>query len=291
MAYLSENTKILMFDGSFKNIQDIKKGDFIMGDDNNKRLVINKFQNSDFLYEISSKNSCKNNLIKDSKFIVNKYHKLVLFNKFKDDEGNPLNYSKILSVEEYLNSSNKFKKKYFLSKNNKEIKFHNYLFKYDSFQFGKFIISDSIHYSIPDDYKLSSIDNRYDLLKGIYSFNPNYIYKNNTTMIYIEHFCFNLCKDIQWIARSLGLTCKIRKNLNNDNYRCILYGSNLFKFFIDNDKGLVLYKNYNYINKNKSHFHNLYKFNIKPLGFMNYYTLEVENNKNFLLNDFDVIKG
>jgi len=290
MAYLSENTKILMFDGSFKNVQDIKKGDFIMGDDNNKRLVINKFQNSDFLYEISCKNSCKNNLIKDSKFIVNKYHKLLLFNKFKDNDGNPLNYSKTLSVEEYLQSSNKFKKKYFLSKNNKEIKFHNYLFKYDAFQFGKFIISDCINYSIPDDYKLSSIDNRYDLLKGIYSFNPRHIYKNNTTMIYIEHFCFNICKDIQWIAQSLGLTCKIRKNLNNNNYRCILYGSNLFKFFIDNDKGLD--KNYiNTVEKNKYNFHNLYKFNIKPKAFMNYYTLEIENNKNFLLNDFDVIKG
>jgi hypothetical protein len=282
MAYLSENTKILMFDGSTKNIQDIKEGDFIMGDDNNKRLIINKFQNYDFLYEISSKNSSKNNIIKDSKFIVNKFHKLLLFNKLKD----PLNNSKTLSIEEYLQSSNKFKKKYFLSKNKKEIKFNNYIFKYDAFQFGKLIISDCIYYSIPDDYKLSCIDNRYDLLKGIYSFNPRHIYKNNTTMIYIEHFCFNLCKDIQWIARSLGLTCKIRKNLNNNNYRCILYGANLFKFFVDNEK----INNYPK-ESDKSYFHNLYKFNIKRLGFINYYTLEVENNKNFLLDDFDVIKG
>lgn len=37
---LGRNTKVLMFDGTVKNVQDIKVGDLLMGDDSTARTVL-----------------------------------------------------------------------------------------------------------------------------------------------------------------------------------------------------------------------------------------------------------
>lgn len=69
------NTKILMFNGKFKNVQDIKVGDQIMGDDSTKRNVISLGQGIDVMYKIICSDG--------SSFTVNEQHILCLRDKHK----------------------------------------------------------------------------------------------------------------------------------------------------------------------------------------------------------------
>ena len=52
---LGIDTKILMFDGTIKNVQDIKVGDILMGDDSKPRNVLTLARGREQMYKISSK--------------------------------------------------------------------------------------------------------------------------------------------------------------------------------------------------------------------------------------------
>jgi hypothetical protein len=64
------NTKLLMFDGSVKVVQDIVEGDLLMGDDSTPRTVLSLARGRDEMYEISS--------TKGTKYTVNNEHILCL---------------------------------------------------------------------------------------------------------------------------------------------------------------------------------------------------------------------
>ena len=70
---LGYNTPILMYDGTIKKVQHIKKGDIIMGDDFKCRLVYSTTTGTDLLYEITQTNGIT--------YVVNKEHILTLFDK------------------------------------------------------------------------------------------------------------------------------------------------------------------------------------------------------------------
>ena len=93
-------TKVLMWDGTSKNVEDVKIGDIVMGDDNTPRNVLELFHDFDEMYEIVP--------IRGTPYTVNRLHDLVLigtgiYNKNKD---------KIIeiSVEDYLKQNTVFKK-------------------------------------------------------------------------------------------------------------------------------------------------------------------------------------
>ena len=65
-----KNTPILMFDGTIKKIQDIKKGELIMGDDSKKRKVLSLARGTDKMYDVIP--------IKGEKYTVNQEHILCL---------------------------------------------------------------------------------------------------------------------------------------------------------------------------------------------------------------------
>lgn len=69
----AENTPILMWDGTTKLSQDIKVGDLLVGDDGNKRTVLETFNGLDKLYKIKQSNGCE--------YTVNSKHHLVLKSK------------------------------------------------------------------------------------------------------------------------------------------------------------------------------------------------------------------
>jgi hypothetical protein len=64
------DTPIIMHDGNIKKVQDIKIGDYIMGDDSKKRKVLSLVRGEDEMYEIIP--------VKGDKFIVNQEHILCL---------------------------------------------------------------------------------------------------------------------------------------------------------------------------------------------------------------------
>ena len=63
-------TKVMMFDGSFRNVEDVKVGEQVMGDDSTARNVLELCYNSDEMFKIVPKSG--------EPYTVNKQHKLVL---------------------------------------------------------------------------------------------------------------------------------------------------------------------------------------------------------------------
>lgn len=69
----ARDTKVLMYNGSVKNIQDIKVGDVLMGPDSKPRHVKNTHSGTDDLYEVNSK--------RFGKFMCNSKHKIQLLER------------------------------------------------------------------------------------------------------------------------------------------------------------------------------------------------------------------
>lgn len=51
MSY--KGTKVLMYDGSIKNVEDIVIGDILMGDDSTPRVVQELYNGTDQLYKVT----------------------------------------------------------------------------------------------------------------------------------------------------------------------------------------------------------------------------------------------
>lgn len=108
----SKDTKILMYDGTIKKVQEIECGDKLMGDDGKPRTVKVLFTGEQDMYKIYLDN--------DEHFIVNKNHRLALKNKFKDNiySGIDLYEQEIYWLEwyEYLENVPVKRKTAFISK-------------------------------------------------------------------------------------------------------------------------------------------------------------------------------
>lgn len=89
-----KGTKILMYDGSYKKVENIQLNDLIMGIDSKSRKVLNLHSGKDQLYKIKP--------IKGDSFIVNSKHILSLK---KTGTNNTIN----ISVEDYLQTNKTFK--------------------------------------------------------------------------------------------------------------------------------------------------------------------------------------
>ncbi len=100
---LGEGTKVLMYSGELKNVEDIKVGDLLMGDDSTPRRVLSLARGREEMYWVRQN--------KGIDYRVNKSHILSLKrsrNGGKHRHGDVLN----ISVEEYLQKSGKFKSNY-----------------------------------------------------------------------------------------------------------------------------------------------------------------------------------
>ncbi len=103
---LSLGTPILMYNGSIKNVEDIKVGDKLMGDDSKPRTVLSLARGREEMYDIIP--------IKGPKYTVNKSHILSLkYNTIKPSGIKGSGYTKKfekgdildISVDDYLNLS------------------------------------------------------------------------------------------------------------------------------------------------------------------------------------------
>lgn len=110
----SKGTKILMYDGSWKNVEDIIVGDKIMGDDGTVRNVLSLHRGVDDMYKITP--------TKSKPFIVNSGHILPVIsnNKRRND------YLKVtyISVKDYLNKSKTYKHTHLIFNNKSQIEFN-----------------------------------------------------------------------------------------------------------------------------------------------------------------------
>lgn len=100
---LGKGTKVLLFDGSLKNVEDVKVGDLLMGDDSMPRKVLSLARGQEKMYWIRQN--------KGIDYRVNESHILSLKrsrNEGKYQKGEVLN----ISVKDYLSKSDKFKSNY-----------------------------------------------------------------------------------------------------------------------------------------------------------------------------------
>lgn len=102
--------QILMFDGTLKNIKDIKIGDSLMGPDSAPRTVLRLFSGEDTMYKVVPK--------KGAPFVVNQHHVLSLRGtkyrpcRCKNEVFCKHNRIRNLTVEEFLNKSKSFRGNY-----------------------------------------------------------------------------------------------------------------------------------------------------------------------------------
>jgi superfamily II DNA or RNA helicase len=92
---LGKDTEILMYDGTFKKVQDVKVGDLLMGDDSKPRNVLTLARGREQMYKISSK--------KGDSYICNESHILSL--KSSSNHSKKIKKGDIIdiSVIDYLN--------------------------------------------------------------------------------------------------------------------------------------------------------------------------------------------
>ena len=100
---MGKGTKILMFDGTLKNVEDIIVGDKLMGSDSTPRTVLSLARGREEMYWIRQN--------KGIDYRVNKSHILSLKKSRQEGSGNRGDIINI-SVEDYLKKSDKFKSNY-----------------------------------------------------------------------------------------------------------------------------------------------------------------------------------
>ncbi|MHA1789179.1 MAG: Hint domain-containing homing endonuclease [Candidatus Helarchaeota archaeon] len=107
----AKGTEILMFDGSVKNVEDIKIGDKLLGIDGSERNVINYHTGKDTMFEIIPN--------RGNNFIVNSEHLLYLTRKIYNKH-KPYNFikeeTKIISVKDWFKLPKREKIQYKLKK-------------------------------------------------------------------------------------------------------------------------------------------------------------------------------
>jgi hypothetical protein len=166
-------TKVLMYDGTIKNVEQVVVGDQVMGWDSTPRTVLELCRNNDVMYKINP--SIWNG------YTVNSEHILVMRNK--QEEVIELTVKKYLSLSELKKSTLLIFKR--------PVEFKHQQTEIDPYTFGKGYKHTR---RIPKEYLINSRENRLQLLAGIIDHDRK-ISTDNT----------ELRDDIIFLANSLGV--------------------------------------------------------------------------------------
>jgi replicative DNA helicase len=234
---LAKGTKVLMYDGSLKAVEDIERGELLMGDDSTPRKVLSIARGRERMYWIRQK--------KGIDYRVNESHILSLKrsrSKGKDKQDDVLN----ISVREYLQKSDKFKSRYkgykvpvkFMEKDlgiepyflglwlgkgrksdlriateDKEVV--RYLKSYAK-RFGLELIKAELrrlgvleNKHIPNNYLINSTQKRLELLAGLIDSDGRYDKERNGYEI--TRISKSLARQIKFLADSLGFRTSLKK--------------------------------------------------------------------------------
>lgn len=197
----SPGTKIIMFDGTLKKVEDVKVGDQVMGFDSKPRTVLTLYNGNDKMYKISP--------TKGDSFVINSQHVMPL-RKAETEEVTYITFS------EYIKKSKNYKRIHKLYRTG--IDFEKKKLPLDPYATGLFISSGEKF--IPFAYKTSSIEDRKSLLAGLIDSdghkrrNGGYEYSSKS---------LQLAEDVLFLCRSLGYAAyKTEKIINGKNYWRIL---------------------------------------------------------------------
>lgn len=312
---LAYGTKVMMYNGSIKEIQNIKPGDLLMGDDSKPRRVIATQNAPDQFYRVRQSNG--------DDYIVNGDHILSLKTAQHDDIID-------VSVKDYLKFSNDQKKslkgyKVPVIFTEKQLLIDPYLvgnwlgectnglvkprifniFSYfvNQFKLFKFycIMTEDerrdtilqkifknhllIMKRIPYIYRCNSQTNQFSILAGIIDACGEYIEEENAYELF--HTEYTIAKDTEFVARCLGYVSKIEKE--GDMWKQSITGNNLDKIPCVNCNEVVQ----NQFTQNQL----LTDITVEPVEpefylqgpEYNYrYSIQIDGNQRFLLADHTV---
>ncbi|WP_201352492.1 replicative DNA helicase [Hydrogenimonas urashimensis] len=100
---LGKGTRVLMYDGSLKRVEDVKVGDLLMGDDSTPRRVLSLARGREMMYWVRQNRGID--------YRVNESHILSL-KRSRNEGGHKHGEILNISVREYLQKSDKFKSNY-----------------------------------------------------------------------------------------------------------------------------------------------------------------------------------
>lgn len=231
-----KDTPIIMYDGSVKMVQDIVVGDQLMGNDSTPRNVLSLARGREQMYRVEQE-------IGDS-YIVNESHILSL--KLGSATQN-------VSIKNYLAQKKRYRK--YLKGYKTHIDFPEQKVPIDPYDYGRSLPPGG---RLPQEYKINTVENRLQLLQGLFNGPlPHY------GMFKIVQEDYNLSKDIEFVARSVGFDVKLKRK----------------RGLCRND----VYVIYIYTNRTKTT-----KIKLEKLGVDDYYGFEIDGNHLYVLGDFTV---
>jgi hypothetical protein len=295
---LGINTPILMYDGTIKNVQDVKVGDLVMGDDSNPRTVLSLATGRSVMYKII----CHE--INES-YIVNKDHilSLIYHNDDNEDSGDNNDYANTydccekvdMPVEEYIKMPEKMKNL-----------LHGY---YTGVTFNSPDLIDTSYEeiidnigdieSIPLKFKISNRKNRAELLNQIIKkYNIESIdgrcdnstvdeqsniesddEESDEIVILENHPHEQFKNDVIFIARSLGIYAyKSDNGIHMFNPTNEMYSTGYINFNIGDG-------NFSAPMATPTRIHNI---SVEKLEEDNYYGFELDGNHRFVMGNFIV---
>jgi hypothetical protein len=305
-----KGTKIIMYDGTIKNVEHIKKDDLLMGDDSTPRTVMSLATGRDKMYDIIYS--------KNEKYTVNSEHilclkinnypelsglcvKWIYDNQFKENLFNTRKEAIVfyneclldnlknkniieLSVNDYLKLPSLIKDK--LKCYKVPIYFDEKELETDPYLFGIEIIKKK---SINHNYKCNSRCNRFNLLRGII----NSIGKIINKSVYIK--LNNELANNELTNNELANNELTNNELaNNENLiEDILFLSRSLGYDSVYDGKKIIIKNYlnmdyDTVKHNSVNSCILKDFKVSYAGYDEYYGFTLDNNCRYLLGDFSV---
>lgn len=268
-----KGTKILMYDGSIKNVEDIIVGDQLMGDDSTPRNVLSICSGKDNMYQIQPTNG--------DPFVVNSEHILSLKNSKTKEIIN-------ISVKEYLTKSKAFKNTYKLYRVG--VDYPTKKVFVDPYLVGSLIGSEYIfdlmhqYYTIskeefiPKDYLINDSRTRMLLLAGLVDSCGKLRGESFEISTKHKQLAYQVCT----LVRSLGLAAHINeKTLKEEKNYIISISGDICRI-----PTRVINSKLNKAKRTKDVL--TIDFSIKPLGIGDYYGFTIDRNHLYLLHDFIV---
>lgn len=271
---LAKGTKVLMYDGTFKEVENISIGDELMGIDSTPRKVIDLGNGIDEMYKVHQENG--NDYVVNSEHILSlikdgEVHNIPIkeYASYSEDERKSFkgykcgliqfNSEKKTEVDPY--ELGKLFGEHFTSRLDKDYVF-NYLF--------------DIAVKIPYEYKVSSVEDRLKLLEGIMD-GFSATFKDGRYIINV--YGHDLSDDIKFICESLGLHVTSKATLGNTLYKFEIKG----KLFDEwKEKHVVN------INEFTGNVIDNGSVSVEPIGEDEYYGFEIDGDRLFMLEDFTV---
>ncbi len=275
---LAKGTKVLMYDGSFKKVEDIVINDQLMGVDSTPRNVLSLGCGRSEMFEVTQ--------TKGMSYIVNDAHILSLKTSTKGNNDKVININIMDFLELPKNKQNDYKGW------KTGVEFNEIYVPKDPYFVGLWLAGDgkkddnsskdvdlTISKRIPDTYLRNSRMNRLKLLAGF--LDGNSILYRNTFKITQKNK--DLVDDIVYLVNSLGYRIQVKEEINKNTiyYHMSITGNNLNEIPCTTPNKKI-------INKKSKTDKQLTNISVKSVGVGEYYGFNIDGDHLFLLEDFTV---